>query len=97
PVRRGPRWPALAGRSLPSASGDQLLAAVDVVRPAGERGVGHQVHGELGDVVRADYPPDGQRGAELLAARLQVVTEQRGRQRGGGEPGGDEVDPDRAA
>ena len=74
---------------------DQLLAAVDVVRRAGERGVGHQVHGERGDVVRPDDAPDRQRRAQLLAARLEPVAEQRRRQRRVDEPGGDEVDPDR--
>jgi len=32
----------------------QLLASVDVVRRARERGVGHDVNGEGGDVGRSD-------------------------------------------
>ena len=54
-----PRRRACARTSSPSA--DELLAAVDVVRRARERRVGHQVHGERRDVVRADHPPDRQR------------------------------------
>ena len=56
---------------------DQLLAAVDVVGRAGERGVGHDVDGERGDVGRADDAPDRQRRAELLASGVQVVAEER--------------------
>jgi hypothetical protein len=67
-----------------------LLAAVDVVGRAGQRGVGHDVHGEGGDVGRPDHAPDGQRRAELVAARFEVVAEQRRGQRRVDETGGDE-------
>ena len=46
-------------------SGDELLAAVDVEVAPGERRVGHEVHGERGDVGRADDPADRQRRAQL--------------------------------
>ena len=44
---------------------------------------------------RADHPPDGERGPELVAACAEPGAEQRCRQRGVDEAGGDEVDPDR--
>jgi hypothetical protein len=72
-----------------------LLAAVDVVGRAGDRRVGHDVHGEGGDVVRPDHAPDGQCRAELVAALVEVPAEQRRGQRRVDEAGGDEVDPDR--
>ena len=50
-----------------------MLAAVDVVRRAGERGVGHDVHGERGDVGRTDRPPDRQRGAQLITALVEFT------------------------
>ena len=53
----------LSGRGL---SADELLAAVDVVGRAGERRVGHDVHGERGDVGRSDDAPDRKRVAKLL-------------------------------
>ena len=54
--------------ALPVASvRDELLAAVDVVGRAGERGVRHEVDGERGDVGRSDDASDRQRRAELLA------------------------------
>jgi len=74
---------------------NELLAAVDVVGRAGDSGVGHQVHGERGDVGRPDHAPDGQRRAELIAAVVEVIAEQPRRQGRVDEPGGDEVDPDR--
>ena len=61
---------------------DQLLASVDVVGRAGERGVGHEVDGERGDVGRPDDAPDRERRAELLAPGVEPVAEQRRRQRG---------------
>jgi len=39
-------------------AGEDLLAIVDVVSGAGERRIGHDVHGERGDVSRSDDPPD---------------------------------------
>jgi len=44
-----------------------LLAAVDVLDSAGQGGVGHDVHGQRGDVGRANDAPDGKRGAKLIA------------------------------
>ena len=55
--------------------GQELLAAVDIVGRAGQRGVGHDVHGEGGDVGRPDHAPDGQRGAQLVAARIEVIAQ----------------------
>jgi hypothetical protein len=60
------------GRSLL----DELLAAVDVERGAGDRDIRHQVHGERGDVGRSDDAPDRQGAAELLAAGVELVAEQ---------------------
>lgn len=73
----------------------QLLAAVDVVRGARQRGVGHDVHGEGGDVGRSDDAPDWQRRAKLIATPLKVLPEERCRQRRVHEAGGDHVDADR--
>jgi DNA-binding CsgD family transcriptional regulator len=75
---------------------DELLPAVDVVGRPGDRGVGHQLHGQRGDVGRTDHPPDGQRGAQLGAPRLQAGAEQPGRQGRVDEAGRDGVDPDRS-
>ena len=54
------------------------MAAVDVVGRAGDSGVGHQVHGERGDVGRPDHAPDGERAAELIAAVAEVIAEEAG-------------------
>ena len=68
-ARRSPRW----GKS----SGDELLAAVDVVgRPPGQCGIGHQVQGKGCHVRRPDDPPDRQRGAQLFPAVLEFGAEQ---------------------
>src|SRR6476620_2089610 len=67
--------------SRPSASdSDELLTAVDVKGPAGERGVGHDVDRECGDVSRPDDASDWQRRTELFAARVQLVAEEGRRQ-----------------
>ena len=58
-----------------------MLAAVDVEGCAGDRGVGHEVDGRRGDVGRPDDAADRQRGAELLAALVDLIAEQRGRRR----------------
>src|SRR5206468_11988136 len=50
-----------------SHSWDELLAAADVVRRAGERRVGHDVHGECRDVRRSDHAPDWLRRAARTA------------------------------
>ena len=76
---------------LLSLGGDELLSAVDVVGRAREGGVGHDVHGECGDVGRSHHAPDRKRGAKLIAAVFQFIAEQRCRQRCVDETGGDEV------
>jgi hypothetical protein len=63
-------------RSL-GASADELLATVDVDRGACDSGVGHEVDGKGRDILRLDDPPDGQGGAQLLAALVDVVPQQR--------------------
>src|SRR5919199_3728530 len=63
------------GNCMMSSARDELLAAVDVVGGAGERGVDHDVHGECGNVPGTDDAPDGQRVAELLAALFKVVAQ----------------------
>ena len=78
-----------------SASGDELLAAVDVERRPGQGRVRHDVDGQRGDVL-----PDRRRARSAAlrgAARdaLQLVTEERSRQRGVDETRRDEVDADR--
>ncbi len=73
---------------------DELLAAVDVEGRAGDRRVRHEVDGQCGDVGRADDASDRQRRAELFAARVQPVAEDRRRQRRVDEPGRDQVHAD---
>jgi len=51
--------------------------------------------GQRGDVGGTDDAADRERPAQLVAARLELVSEQRRRQRGVDEAGRDEVDPDR--
>ena len=63
-------------RGRPRLSLDELLAAVDVEGRAGDRGVGHEVDGQCGDVGWADEAADRQRGAELLAALVDLIAEQ---------------------
>ena len=75
---------------------DELLAAVNIDRCPGDRGVGHQVDCELGDVLRADHPSDGKRPAEFLAAHVQSLAEELGGERRIHEPGGDDVRPNRS-
>jgi len=74
----------------------ELLAAVDVVCRAGEGGVGHDVNGECCDVGRSDDAPDRERRTQLVAPGLESVAEERRRQRGVDEAGGDAVDANRA-
>src|SRR5882724_9886589 len=84
------------GENAVIGSGDELLAAVDVVCRAGEGGVGHEVNGERRDVGGSDDPPDGERRAQLLAPGVESLGgEVRGRQRGVDEAGGDEVHANR--
>jgi hypothetical protein len=77
-----------------ASSFDELLTAVDVEGCAGDRGVGHEVDRQCGNIGRADDPSDRQRGTELLAARVQLVTEKLCGQRCVDKSGGDEVHPD---
>lgn len=56
--------------------GEELLAAVDVVRGAGERAVAHDVHGESGDIGRADHPSDGKPRAQFLAPGIDLIPQQ---------------------
>ena len=65
-VLRGGSWSA----------GDELLPSVDVVRRAGQGGVGHQVQRQGGDVSRTDHAPDRERPTQLVTTRLQTVAEQ---------------------
>ena len=62
-----------SGEQSSSGAGEDLLAAVDVVGRAAERRIGHDVHGERGDVGRTDDPPDRQRGAQLIAALVKFT------------------------
>src|SRR5262245_14061461 len=55
----------------------ELLAAVDVICRAGERGVGHDVNGEGSNVRRCDDAPDWQLRAELVPAGVELVAEER--------------------
>jgi hypothetical protein len=62
-----------------ASSLDELLSAVDVEGRAGDRRVCHEVDGQCGYVGRTDDPSDRQVGTELLAARVQLVAEERRR------------------
>ena len=62
-------------------AGHELLPAVDVVSRAREGGVGHDVYGERGDVLRSDDASDGKRGAKLIATAFELIAEERCRQR----------------
>jgi hypothetical protein len=61
-----------------SRSSDELLPTVDVVGRACERGVGHDVDGERGDVGGAYDPADRERRAQFVPALLESVAEQGG-------------------
>ena len=54
-------------------AGDELLPAIDVVSRAGEGLIDHDVDGERSDVGWTDDPPDGKSGAELIAARVDII------------------------
>ena len=73
----------------------ELLATVDVVRRAGKRCIGHDVNGECCDVGRPDDASDRKLRPQLIAALLELISEQRCRQRRVDEAGGDEVDTNR--
>src|SRR4051812_39455087 len=74
---------------------DELLAAVDVERRAGEGPVRHDVNRERCDIGWSDDPPDRQRRAQLGAPGVQGVAKDRRGQRRVDEARRDEVDPDR--
>jgi Periplasmic binding protein-like domain len=84
------------GRFASGRVPEKRLATVDVVRCTGHCGVDHQMDRHCGDILRSDNPPDRERGAQLLAAGVELSAEQRRRQRGVDEAGRHEVDPDRA-
>src|SRR5262249_8684772 len=91
-------WQLAADSWQPAAGSQQLarhelLSAVDVVRRAGEGGVGHDVYGQRSDVGRSNDAPDWKRGAELVATAFELVAEKRCRQGRVDEAGGDQVDP----
>src|ERR1700712_5324295 len=74
------RWMAMVmrlldGASLAGSSSDELLPPVDVEGGAGERGVGHDVHLERGDVGRLDDAVDRQGRPELLTPGVEAVAE----------------------
>ena len=54
---------------------DELLPTVDVVGGAGERGVGHDVHGECSDVSRFHHAPDRQRLPELSTPCVKLISQ----------------------
>src|SRR5215831_6726999 len=88
-MANSPRSGSLADSPL-----DELLTAVDVEGRTRDRRVRHEMDGQCGDVGRADDAPDRQRLAELLAAFLQLIAEDRRRQRRVDEPGRDQVHAD---
>jgi Major Facilitator Superfamily len=61
---------------LPLLSRDELLAAVDVVRRAGERRVGHDVNSQRGHVGGADDAADRESRTQLVPAVLELISEQ---------------------
>jgi len=54
------------------ASGDKLLASVDVERRARQRRVAHDVNGERGGVAWSDDATARQRRAELIAPLVEI-------------------------
>src|SRR6185312_5441211 len=77
-------WPAASVVLIVSSVGsvpaselwEKLLTAVDIVSGAGERGVDHRVQRQRGDVVGSHHAPDRQRGAQLVAAGVELVAKQ---------------------
>jgi hypothetical protein len=74
---------------------DELLATVDVESRASDGGVRHQVDGESGDVLRAYDTPYRQGCPELLAPRVEAISEDRRGQGRVHEPRCNQVDADR--
>src|SRR6185312_9529356 len=81
-------------RAVPASDSNELLTTVDVKGCAGESGVGHDVDRECRDVSRSDNASDWQRGPELFPARVQLVAEERRRQRCVDKSGRDHVHAD---
>lgn len=54
----------------------QLLTAVNVVRRARQCFVAHDVYGQSGDVLRADDPSDGERGAEFFTPCINLIAQE---------------------
>src|SRR5262249_56452490 len=81
--------------SGPSSVGQELLAAVDVVGRAGEGGVGHEMHRQRRNVGWSHDATDGERGAKLCPARLELVAEDLGGEGRVDEGGRRHVHPDR--
>src|SRR6478672_47766 len=82
-------------RTAWTASRHELLTTVDVEGGAGQGGIGHQVNGQSADVRGGHDPADRELGPQFAPPVFQLVSEQRSRQRGVYEPGGDEVDANR--
>ena len=82
------------GEPRSSLAGHELLPSIDVVGRTGEGCVGHEVNGERRDIGRSDHATDGECRAETIASRVEVIAEERSRQRCVDETGGDEVDAD---
>jgi len=88
-------WSPRQGRVVCcSLAGNELLATIDVVGRTRERSVSHHMRGERCNVGRADDAPDGERGAQLTAALIELVAKQRCRQGCVDEAGGDQIDSD---
>ena len=54
-------------------AGDEPLPAIDVVSRAGAGLIDHDVESERSHVGWTDDPPDGKSGAELIAARVDII------------------------
>ena len=54
-------------------AGDELLPAIDFVSRARDGLIDHDVDGERSHVGWPDDPPDGKSGAELIAARVDII------------------------
>ena len=58
------------------SAGDELLAAIHIVRRPSECRVGHDVDGERGNVGWLHDAPDGKRRAELIAPSIEFSAEE---------------------
>jgi hypothetical protein len=56
----------------------QLLTAVNVIRRARQCFVAHDVYGQSSNVLRADDPSDGERGAEFFTPCIDLTAQERG-------------------